>query len=168
MIGELRDAGMIQAALTAAETGHLVMATLHTNDAKSTIDRIIDVVPPEAKNQTRIQLASSLVGVVSQQLLVRADGTGRVPACEVLVKSPAIEGHILKHELNRIPETIASSNNYYGMESMNQALLRIVNTGLVTEDEALKSSSNPDDLKLKLSGVDRDNGFELVSKGSKP
>ncbi len=165
MIGELRDADMIQAALTAAETGHLVMATLHTNDAKSTIDRILDVVPPESKNQTRIQLASSLVGVCSQQLLVRADGTGRVPACEVMVKSPVIEGYILKHELSRIPEAIASSNNYYGMESMNQALLRLVNTGMISEEEALKSSSNPDDLKLKLSGVDRDNGFEMAGGG---
>jgi twitching motility protein PilT len=162
MIGELRDAAMITAALTAAETGHLVMATLHTNDAKSTIDRILDVVPPEAKNQTRIQLASSLVGVCSQQLLVRADGTGRVPACEVLVKSPAVEGYILKQELHRIPEAIATSNNYYGMESMNQALIRLVNTGIITEDAALKSSNNPDDLKLKLSGVDRDNGYEMA------
>ena len=159
MIGELRDKEMIQNALTAAETGHLVLTTLHTNDAKSTIDRIIDVFPAEAKNQVRIQLAASLVAVISQQLVARADGTGRVVACEIMVKSPAIESYILRGELERIPETIAASQSYYKMQSMNQALEKLVSTGVITADEALRCSNNPDDLKLLLSGVTREQGY---------
>jgi twitching motility protein PilT len=164
MIGEVRDTETIQAALTAAETGHLVIATLHTNDAKSTVDRILDVFPPDAQNQIRIQLASTLIGVVSQQLIVRANGSGRVPACEVMVKSPAIESYILKNELDRIPDAIANSNNYYKMQTMNQALEKLVTAGTITADEALKASSNPDDLKLRFSGVAREEGYATHSK----
>lgn len=159
MIGELRDREMIQTALTAAETGHLVISTLHTNDAKSTIDRILDVFPADAKNQVRIQLASSLVGVVSQQLIARADGNGQVVACEIMVKSPAIESFIMKSELDRIPETIANSVNYYKMQSMNQALEKLVLASVITADEALRCSNNPDDLKLLLAGVTREQGY---------
>src|SRR5690606_26153764 len=109
VIGEIRDRDTLQAALTAAETGHLVMSTLHTNDAKSTIDRILDIFPADAQSQVRMQLASSLVGVVSQRLVMRADGTGRVPACEVLVRSPSIESALVKNEREKIPEIISSS-----------------------------------------------------------
>ncbi|MEK6579840.1 MAG: PilT/PilU family type 4a pilus ATPase [Bdellovibrionota bacterium] len=168
VIGEMRDYETIQLALTAAETGRLVLATLHTNDAKSSIDRIMDVFPPEAKNQIRIQLASTLIGVMSQQLLVRADGTGRVPACEVMIKSPAIESFILKNETNRIQEAIANSNNYYKMQSMSQGLEKLVLSGIITADEAVKASSNPDDLKLRLSGIVRDQGYEMQNSGSVP
>ncbi len=163
MIGEMRDKEMIAGALTAAETGHLVLSTLHTNDAKSAIDRIIDVFPAEAKNQMRIQLASTLVAVVAQQLVVRADGSGRIPACEVMVKSPVIEQFILRNELDRINEAIASSTTYYKMQSMNQALEKLVSTGTITSEEALKSSNNPDDLRLRLSGVSREQGYEAAS-----
>jgi twitching motility protein PilT len=159
MIGELRDRDMIQTALTAAETGHLVLSTLHTNDAKSTLDRIIDVFPADAKNQVRMQLASSLVAVISQQLIPRADGTGRVVACEIMVKSPAIEGYILRGELDRISETIAASRSYYKMQTMNQALERLVASGQITAEEALRCSNNPDDLKLLLTGVTREQGY---------
>ena len=159
MIGELRDRDMIQGALTAAETGHLVLSTLHTNDAKSTIDRIIDVFPAEAKNQVRIQLASTLVGVVSQQLLVRADGRGRVPACEVMVKSPTIEDAIVKNELAKLGDIIAHSSSYYKMQSMNMALEHLIKTGVVTAEEALKCSVSQDDLKLRLSGMLREEGY---------
>jgi twitching motility protein PilT len=156
MIGEIRDMETIQAALTSAETGHLVISTLHTNDSKSTVDRILDVFPPDAQNQIRIQLASTLVGVISQQLVSRADGKGRVPACEVMVKSPSIENYILNNELERIPEAIASSNAYYKMQTMNQALEKLVQSGTITSDEALKASSNADDLRLRLAGVTRE------------
>ncbi len=159
MIGEIRDSETIKAALTAAETGHLVLTTLHTNDAKSSIDRILDIFSGESQNQVRIQLASTLLGVVSQQLVLRADGTGQVPACEVLIKSPAIEGYILRNELDRISEAIASSNAYYKMQTMNQALEKMVQSQLITLDEALKSSHNSDDLKLKLAGVHREEGY---------
>lgn len=162
MIGELRDREMIQLALSAAETGHLVISTLHTNDAASTLDRLLEVFPQVDQNQVRIQLASVLVGVVSQQLVVRADGTGRVPACEILVKSPAIENYILKNELTKIPEAIATSNNYYKMQTMNQALEKLVQSGTITAEEALKSTQAPDDLRLRLSGLTRDQGYEIA------
>ena len=132
---------------------------MHTNDAKSTIDRILDVFPADAKNQVRIQLASSLAAVVSQQLVSRADGSGRVVACEVMIKSPAIESYILKNELDRIPDTMAASSDYYKMQTMNQALEKLVQTGAITADEALRCSNNPDDLKLRLSGVTREGGY---------
>jgi twitching motility protein PilT len=164
VIGELRDYEMIQAALSAAETGHLVLATLHTNDARSTVDRIVEVFPPEAKNQARIQLSAALVGVLSQQLLERADGSGRVPACEVMVKSPTIENYILKNELEKIPDAIATSNLYYKMQTMNQALERLVKEGKITADQALKASSSNSDLKLSLSGLVRQEGYEIASK----
>ncbi len=167
MIGELRDFHMIQAALTTAETGHLVISTLHTNDAKSTIDRIIDVFPPDAKNQVRIQLASTLVGVVSQRLLLRADGSGRVPACEVMVKSPAIEDYILRNELEKIPEAIENSSNYYKMQTMNKALHDMIIRGVITQEEALKTTNNPDELKLRLSGIAREAGYEVASSFQK-
>lgn len=167
MIGELRDLDTIALALTAAETGHLVLSTLHTNDAKSTIDRILDVFPPEAKNQVRIQLASSLVAVVSQHLLLRADGTGRVPACEVMIKSPSIEAYILQNEIVKIPEAIAGSSSYYKMQALNQDLERMVTKGIVTLEEALKVSTSPEDLKLKLAGVHREEGYEMINPNMK-
>lgn len=159
VISELRDYKMIQGALTAAETGHLVIATLHTNDAKSTIDRIIDVFPPEAKNQVRIQLASSLIGVSSQQLLLRKDGKGLVPACEIMIKSPSIAEYILKNQLEKIPDAISTSSTYYKMQSMNLALEKLVKTEVVTAEEALKASNSPDDLALRLAGMVKEIGY---------
>jgi len=167
MIGEIRDCEMIQAALTAAETGHLVISTLHTNDAASTIDRVVDVFPAESKNQVRIQLASCLVGVVSQQLVLRADGSGRVPACEVMVKSPVIENYIMKGELDKIPGAIAGSSNYYKMQTMNGALRKLITAGVITPEEGLKSSSNPDELRIWLEGVSRDEGYEIANGRAK-
>jgi len=166
MIGELRDTDTIQLALTAAETGHLVLSTLHTNDASSTIKRILDVVSQSHQNQVRIQLASVLIGVITQQLLIRSDGQGRVPACELMVNSPLIEDYILKNEIEKIPEAISTSSNYYKMQTMAQSLEALVNAGTVTAEEALKVSSNPDELKLRLSGMTRDQGYELASQTS--
>jgi twitching motility protein PilT len=160
MLGELRSIEMIQLALSAAETGHLVISTMHTNDARSTIDRILEVFPGDMQNQIRVQLAASLVGIVSQQLLVRADGTGRVPACEVLIKSPTIENYILKNRLDLIPEAIANSNDYYKMQSMNFSLEQLIRSGAITVEEAMKSSFSPDDLRLRLSGLTRDEGYQ--------
>jgi len=168
VIGELLDREMIQTALTAAETGHLVMSTLHTNSTKSTISRIFDVFPPEFRHQIRIQLASNLIGVVSQQLLMRSDGTGRVPACEVMVKSPIIEEYIRKNEIEAIMDAVANSNNHYKMQTMNQSLMRLVKDGIITLDEALKASDSPDNLRLALSGVTRDEGYELAASHQRP
>ena len=168
MIGEMRDCDTIQAALTAAETGHLVISTLHTNDAKSTIDRILDVFPAEAQNQIRIQLAYSLLGVVSQQLLARADGSGRVLAAEVMIKSPTIENYILKNEREKIADAISGSNTYYKMQSMNVAIEALILKGTITTEEGLRGSPNPDDLKLRLSGVGREEGYNTIDRTGDP
>lgn len=166
MIGEMRDLETIQLALTAAETGHLVLSTLHTNDARSAIDRILDVFPKDGQAQIRIQLASTLIGIVSQQLVVRSDGTGQVPACEVMIKSPMIESCILKNELDRIPEAIGASNSYYKMQTMNMALEKLVANGTITREEAIKSSSQADDLRLRFEGVSREQGYQNASAAS--
>jgi twitching motility protein PilT len=163
MIGEIREPETIQAALTAAETGHLVITTLHTNDAKSSIDRILDIFKGDSQNQVRIQLASTLIGVISQQLLLRKDGGGRIPACEVMVKSPVIENYILNNQLDRIQDAIGNSTAYYKMQSMNQALEKLILSESISLEEALKASPSPDDLKLSLSGVQRSEGYSPVS-----
>ena len=165
MISEMRSFETIQTALTAAETGHLVLTTLHTNDARGTIDRIVDVFPSDAREQVRIQFASALVAIVSQQLVMRADGTGRVAACEIMIKSPTIEGCILKNELEKISDVMEQSGDYYKMQTMNQALERLVERRIVTSEEALKCSGNPSDLKLRLSGLSRDKGYDIEDEG---
>jgi len=159
MIGEMRDPETIMTALTAAETGHLVMSTLHTTDARGTIERILDVFPPNHRTHVRAQLASNLVGVCAQQLVDRADGNGRVPACEILIKSPAIQSIIAEGALDKIQDAMQSSGDYYKMQTMNQALEKLVRAGTVTEEEALKCSSTPDDLRLRFSGFVREEGY---------
>lgn len=158
-VGEMRDHETMQTALTAAETGHLVLSTLHTNDARGTIDRIVDVFPPNAKNQVRIQLSASLLAIVSQKLVPRADGEGRVPACEVLIKSPTIENLILANELDKIPEAMATSTTYYKMQTLNQALERLVLAGVVSNEDAIFASNAPEELKMRLSGFKKEEGF---------
>lgn len=168
VIGELRNFRMVQLALTAAETGHLVISTMHTYDAVSTLQRLLEVFPSEYQNQARMQLASSLVATVSQQLVVRQDGKGQVPACEVLIASPTVESYIQKNQIDKIPELIGNSKDYYEMQSMNQSLERLVAQGLITLDEALRASSNPDDLRLKMSGIARDQGYEMALSLDRP
>ncbi len=158
-IGEMRQTETIETALTAAETGHLVFSTLHTNDAKSTIDRIVDVFPPASKNQVRIQLSACLLAIVSQKLVPRADGEGRVAVCEVLIKSPTIENLILTGEIDKINEAMASSTTYYKMQTFNQALERLVMAGTVTNEDAIFASNSPEDLKMRLSGFKKEEGF---------
>lgn len=164
VIGEMRDYTTIQTAITAAETGHLVISTLHTNDAKSAIDRILDMFPSDHKNQIRVQLASSLIGIASQQLLMRADGKGRILASEVLVKSPSVEHAIRNQQFDSIPDLMAKSDHYYKMHTMNMDLEVLIRQGLITVEEGLSSSSNPDDLRLRLSGIDRKEGYEYGSE----
>lgn len=158
-IGEMRQIETIETALTAAETGHLVISTLHTLDSKSSIDRILDVFPAACKNQVRIQLSSSLLAIINQKLLPRADGAGRVAACEVMIKSPTIENLILTNQLEKIPETIATSMTYYKMQSFNQALQKLVMEGIITNEDAIFASNAPEDLKLRLSGFTREENF---------
>ncbi len=175
MIGEMRDFATIQLAITAAETGHLVVSTLHTNTAAQALDRIIDSFPADAKNQLRLQLANSLLGVVNQRLVRRADGNGRVIACEILAKSPTVEKLVLENRIAEIDAAMESSNLYYKMQSMNQALERLIRDGLITQEEGLANSDKKEDLTLKLSGmvqqsqggVDASQLIEQVSEGKK-
>jgi twitching motility protein PilT len=150
MVGEMRDLETISTVITAAETGHLVFSTLHTNSASQTIDRIIDAFPPDQQDQIHSQLAQVLRAVVSMQLLNRADGQGRLPACEVLINAPKISKHIELGEIKDIHDEIESSVPYYRMQSMNQSLVALLANGAITYDVAREKSLDPEDLSLKL------------------
>jgi twitching motility protein PilT len=154
LVGEMRDFETIETALTAAETGHLVMSTLHTLDATETINRIISVFPPHQQKQVRLQLSAILKAVISQRLVPRADGKGRVPALEVLI-STAYTRELIgdKDRTKEIPEAIAKGFTTYGMQTFDQSLMQLVKEGLVTYEEALKNVSNPDDFALRYRGI---------------
>jgi len=154
LVGEMRDFETIETALTAAETGHLVMSTLHTLNATETVTRIISVFPPYHQKQVRLQLAGVLKGVVSQRLVPRADGIGRVPAVEVLVSTARVRECIIeKDKTNEINDAIAKGYTTYGMQSFDQSLMFLLNESLITYDEALKHCSNPDDFALRVKGI---------------
>jgi twitching motility protein PilT len=142
----MRDLETIAAALTLAETGHLVLSTLHTQDAAQTVDRIIDVFPPYQQEQIRVVLASSLKGVVSQILIPRADGDGRVAAREVLVVTPAIGAIIREAKTHQIYSAIQTGGNQ-GMCTMEKSLADLLNAGLITEEDALSKANHPQELK---------------------
>jgi len=155
LVGEMRDFETIETALTAAETGHLVMSTLHTLDATETINRIISVFPPYQQKQVRLQLSTVLKAVVSQRLVPRADGKGRVPALEVLVSTGLVRELIAdKDRTKELSDAIAKGHTTYGMQSFDQSLMQLVKEGLVTYEEALKNVSNPDDFALRFRGID--------------
>jgi len=154
LVGEMRDYETIETALLAAETGHLVLSTLHTLDATETINRIISVFPPHQQKQIRIQLAQVLRAAVSMRLVPRADGTGRVPAVEVMIATPYIRECIENKERTKyIREQIALGTSQYGMQTFDQSLYQLYKSGLITLDEALRRSTNPDEFKLKVQGV---------------
>ncbi len=150
MVGEMRDLETVSTAITAAETGHLVFSTLHTNSASQTIDRIIDSFPVDQQEQIRGQLALVLRAIVSLKLIPRADGTGRVPAVEILINSPKISKHIENGEIKEIHEEIESSVGYYRMQTMNQSLVALLAYGVITYDQAREASPDAEDLSLKL------------------
>jgi twitching motility protein PilT len=154
LVGEMRDLETIQTALLAAETGHMVFSTLHTLDAAETINRIIAVFPPPEQKQIRLQLAATLRAVISQRLVRRADGTGRVPAAEVLISTAYIREAILVPEKTRtIKEALAAGTSQYGMQTFDQSLYELFGQGLITYDTALENASNPDDFKLRVQGI---------------
>ena len=150
MVGEMRDLDTMSTVITAAETGHLVFSTLHTNDASQTIDRIIDSFLPDQRDQIRSQLAQVLRAVCSMQLVTRADGQGLLPACEILVNSPKISKHIELGEIKDIHDEIEASVPYYRMQSMNQSLIALLANGTITYEVAREKSLDPEDLSLKL------------------
>jgi twitching motility protein PilT len=153
LMGEMRDPETIELAMHAAETGHLVFSTLHTNDAKQTIDRIIDAFPSDSHGQVRAQLALSLQAVVSQRLVRRADGNGRVAAMEVMINSPQIRELVLEGKTAAIEKAMAASGDYYRMQTFNQSLAKLTLDKVINEGEATAASTSPNDLKLLLKGV---------------
>ncbi|MCP4898936.1 MAG: PilT/PilU family type 4a pilus ATPase [bacterium] len=150
MVGEMRDLETISTVITAAETGHLVFSTVHTNSAAQTIDRIIDSFPPDQQPQVRSQLALVLKCIGSMRLVERHDGKGRAPAMEILFNSPKISKHIEVGEIKEIHEEIENSVAFFKMQTMNQSLIALLANGVITYEEALEVSSEPDDLSLKL------------------
>ena len=154
LVGEMRDYETIETALTAAETGHLVLSTLHTLDAAETINRIISVFPPYHQRQVRMQLSGILKGVVSQRLVPRSDTKGRVPAVEIMIGTARIRDCIDdKEKTKQIPDAIAQGFKTYGMQTFDQSLMQLFTKKLITYEEALRQSSNPDDFALKVSGI---------------
>jgi twitching motility protein PilT len=154
LVGEMRDLETIETALTAAETGHLVMSTLHTLDATETVNRIISAFPPYQQKQVRLQLATVLRAVISQRLVPRADGKGRVPAIEVLLATGRVRELIEdKDRTKEIPEAIAQGHVSYGMQTFDQSLMALLKGGLVSYEEALRQATNPDDFALRVSGI---------------
>jgi twitching motility protein PilT len=152
LVGEMRDLETISTALTAAETGHLVFATLHTQDAPQTIDRVIDVFTPEQQAQVRVQLSVTLQGVMTQQLLPTSDGAGRCVACEILVPTPAVRNLIREGKIHQIPSVI-QTGSAHGMQSMDSALATLVRAGKITQDVAESRSSTPEELRRLLGGM---------------
>jgi len=154
LVGEMRDLETIQTALLAAETGHLVFSTLHTLDATETIQRIIAVFPPPEQKQIRLQMATTLKAVISQRLVRKSDGIGRVPAAEVLITTEYIRDCIINPEKTRlIHDAIAAGTSQYGMQTFDQSLYDLYSQGLITLEEALANSSNPDEFKLRIAGI---------------
>ncbi|MDA3904031.1 MAG: type IV pilus twitching motility protein PilT [Desulfuromusa sp.] len=155
LVGEMRDLETAETALAAAETGHLVLSTLHTIDAPETISRIISMFPPHQQRHVRLQLSNVLKGVISQRLIPRIEGTGRVAAVEVMISTGRVRELIDDQEKTvLLRDTIAKGYTTYGMQTFDQALMDLVKRKVISYDEALRQSSNPDDFKLKFSGID--------------
>ncbi len=165
LVGEMRDLETIEIAMTAAETGHLVLSTLHTLDAVETVNRVVSVYPPHQQDQARLQLAGVLKGVMSQRLVPRADGKGMIPAVEVLVNTARVRELIADPKRTReIRDAIATGREPYGMVSFDQSLMDLVHRKLVTYEEALAQATNPDDFALRYRGIGR--GDESVIPGN--
>ena len=154
LVGEMRDLETIETALVAAETGHLVLSTLHTLDAPETLTRIISAFPPYQQKSIRIQLAGLLKAVVSQRLMKSAKGSSRIPAVEVLRSTPLIRDYILHEDkTSSIRDAIAAGTSQYGMQTFDQSLFYLYQSGLIKLDEALRGSTNPDEFRLRLAGI---------------
>jgi twitching motility protein PilT len=154
LVGEMRDHETIETALTAAETGHLVLSTLHTLDATETITRIVSSFPSHQQKSVRIQLAGILKAVISMRLVRAAKGAGRVPAIEVLVSTAFIRDHIINEEKTYlIREAIAAGTSQYGMQTFDQSLFNLLQAGLISLEEALHNATNPDEFKMRVSGI---------------
>jgi twitching motility protein PilT len=163
LLGEMRDLETISTAITAAETGHLVFATLHTQDAPSTIDRLIDVFPAAQQEQIRVQLAATIQGIVTQTLLPTVDGKGRVAALEILLPDDAVRNLIRQAKVEQI-YSVMQTNNSRGMQTLEQALVDLVTRGIITQEVAMSRSSRPD----QLLGLLKRNGIATPEAGEAP
>jgi twitching motility protein PilT len=171
LVGEMRDYETIETALTAAETGHLVLSTLHTVDCTETINRVISVFPPHQQKQIRLQLAAVIKAIVSMRLVPRADGDGRVPAVEVMRATGFIRDCIENKEKTKlISQAIQAGTSQYGMQTFDQSLFSLFKSNLITYEEALRQSTNPDDFKLKVDGIQStsDMAQEAMDSGADP
>jgi len=167
LVGEMRDMETIETALLAAETGHMLMSTLHTLDATETINRIISIFPPHHQKQIRIQLASVLKAIISMRLIPMADEKGRVPAVEILINTPYIQDCIVTPEKTKlIGEAIEQGISQYGMQTFDQSLFFLYGREMITYEEALKWASNPDEFKLRKAGIQstKDMSLEEMEK----
>jgi twitching motility protein PilT len=173
LIGEMRDEETVHTALSAAETGHLVLSTLHTVDASETVNRIIDFFPPHQQQQARAMIAGTLKGIVSQRLVPTADGAGRVACCEILVMTGRVHDMILDPKLTgQLPEVI-SEGSYYGMQTFDQHLLQHLHAGRVTMEAAMRVATSPHDFKLMVAAAGKEPGddgpeAEVRSNGAAP
>ncbi|MDQ3371653.1 MAG: PilT/PilU family type 4a pilus ATPase, partial [Actinomycetota bacterium] len=152
LVGEMRDLETIHTALTAAETGHLVFATLHTQDTAQTVDRIVDVFPPEQQGQVRVQLSVALQGIVTQQLLPTADGRGRACATEILVPTPAIRNLIREGKTHQIYSTLQTGGSV-GMQTMDASMVQLVRERKITRELAEARSTTPQELRRLMGNV---------------
>jgi twitching motility protein PilT len=154
LVGEIRDLETMSTALMAADTGHLVMSTLHTTDVVQTLQRIISFYPPHQHDEVRMSIASNLRAVISQRLIARLDGAGRVPAVEVMVSTPTIREFMMNPDkVPLIHTAVAEGVTQYGMQTFDQSVLTLLREGLITEEEALRNCNNPNELSLKLKGI---------------
>ena len=170
LVGEMRDLDTIDTALLAAETGHLVLSTLHTLDAPESINRIISVFAPHHQRQVRLQLASILKAIISMRLIPRMDGQGRVPAVEVMIATPYIQECIAeKDKTMLIRDAIAAGVSQYGMQTFDQSIYQLYRDGYISFEQGMKYSSNPDNFKLRIMGIQStvDIATEEMEKGMK-
>lgn len=152
LIGEMRDADTVAAAISAAETGHLVFSTLHTVNAVQTVERIISFFPPHQHELVRLQLALNLAGVCSLRLIKNKEGTAMVPAVELLMNTPTVREHLESGSTRMLPKAL-EEGSYYGTMTFNQSLIRLFQAGNISLEEALAASDNPDDLKMQMRGI---------------
>jgi twitching motility protein PilU len=166
LIGEIRNRQTMEYAVAFAETGHLVLATLHTVNAVQTMERIVSFYPPYQHHTVRLQLALVLEGVVSQRLVRRRLVPGRVPAVEVLMGTPTIKDMVLEGRTRELPQALEAGHAYYGTQTFNQSLVDLVRSGLIDVEDALAAADNPDELKLALRGITK--GVNAAVAGEAP
>jgi twitching motility protein PilT len=154
LVGEIRDLETMSTALMAADTGHLVLSTLHTTDVVQTLQRVISFYPPHQHDEIRMSIASNLRAVICQRLIPRRDGAGRAPAVEVMINTPTIRELLLSPEkMPLIHSAVAEGVTQYGMQTFDQSVMGLLKDGVITEEEAIKNCNNPNELSLKLKGI---------------